>query len=277
MIVWPEARVQPVREQIAETPHVTPSAPAPLAILLDTVPEAPLPPKTNSEPVAAAIVVKLPVIPSASDQPPVAASAPETPSPVRDGDFLEPASSVVKRNTKQVQTAKAETAAKPELKIAATTSQPRAAASLGVPLVSSPAKALTAIPEVSKVPSTNSKTNIVVSIAGGTHKIEPKSMVVAAMQANTSASSSVAPATTKTVASKPEALKNVNANSKTSEIIPFAGGSHKVEPNETLSQIALKYYGHSGPKTLARIMAANKGLEANKIRSGQELTLPATN
>ena len=52
-------------------------------------------------------------------------------------------------------------------------------------------------------------------------------------------------------------------------------GSHKVEPGETLGAIAKKYYGTAGPKTIAMIVAANKGLEPTKLKVGQEIVLPA--
>jgi len=54
-----------------------------------------------------------------------------------------------------------------------------------------------------------------------------------------------------------------------------AASVHKVEPGETLSGIARKYFGTSGPKSIALIVAANKGLDPAKIKAGQELTIPA--
>ena len=50
---------------------------------------------------------------------------------------------------------------------------------------------------------------------------------------------------------------------------------HKVEAGETLSSIAKKYFGASGPKTIALLTAANKGLDPEKLKVGQELTIPA--
>ena len=55
----------------------------------------------------------------------------------------------------------------------------------------------------------------------------------------------------------------------------FAGATHKVEAGETLGSIAKKYYGTAGPKTVAMIVAANKGLEPTKLKVGQEIVLPA--
>ena len=52
-------------------------------------------------------------------------------------------------------------------------------------------------------------------------------------------------------------------------------GSHKVEAGETLGAIAKKYYGTAGPKTIAMIVAANKGLEPTKLKVGQEIVMPA--
>ena len=58
-----------------------------------------------------------------------------------------------------------------------------------------------------------------------------------------------------------------------------AGGgeatTHKVEAGETLGVIAQKYYGSSGPKSVGRIIAANKGLDPAKLKVGQELQIPA--
>ncbi|MCY3021406.1 MAG: LysM peptidoglycan-binding domain-containing protein [Planctomycetota bacterium] len=51
--------------------------------------------------------------------------------------------------------------------------------------------------------------------------------------------------------------------------------THKVEAGDTLSAIAKKYFGTSGPKTIALIAAANKGLDPAKLKVGQELTIPA--
>ena len=56
---------------------------------------------------------------------------------------------------------------------------------------------------------------------------------------------------------------------------PAAATTHKVEGGETLSSIAKKYYGVAGPKTIARIIAANNGLEPSKLKTGQEINIPA--
>jgi len=50
---------------------------------------------------------------------------------------------------------------------------------------------------------------------------------------------------------------------------------HVVSAGESLSAIAQKYYGASGPKSVGRILAANKGLDAAKLKIGQELVIPA--
>lgn len=53
---------------------------------------------------------------------------------------------------------------------------------------------------------------------------------------------------------------------------------HTVAEGETLSDIALKYYGHAGPTFYTAIYEANKdviGDDMNKIVPGQELVIPA--
>ncbi|HEY3319394.1 MAG TPA: LysM peptidoglycan-binding domain-containing protein [Planctomycetota bacterium] len=50
--------------------------------------------------------------------------------------------------------------------------------------------------------------------------------------------------------------------------------THKVEAGESVATIAQKYYGASGPKSVARIVDANKGLNPAKLKVGQELTIP---
>ena len=57
--------------------------------------------------------------------------------------------------------------------------------------------------------------------------------------------------------------------------VPAGGTTHKVESGETLGAIAKKYYGSGGPKSVALIVNANKGLEPTKLKVGQELVIPA--
>jgi nucleoid-associated protein YgaU len=51
--------------------------------------------------------------------------------------------------------------------------------------------------------------------------------------------------------------------------------THKVQSGETLGTIAKQYYGSGGAKSVARIVAANKGLDPNKLKIGQEISIPA--
>ena len=50
--------------------------------------------------------------------------------------------------------------------------------------------------------------------------------------------------------------------------------SHKVEPGETLTSIALQHYGCGGPRTVARIAAVNPGVHPDRIYVGQIVYLP---
>ena len=81
------------------------------------------------------------------------------------------------------------------------------------------------------------------------------------------------------VGERATAESHVKAPAKEKETAaPVAGGAattHKVESGETLSSIAKKYFGTAGPKTIARISAANKGLDASKLKVGQEINIPA--
>jgi nucleoid-associated protein YgaU len=56
---------------------------------------------------------------------------------------------------------------------------------------------------------------------------------------------------------------------------PVEATTHKVEAGETLGAIAKKYYGTAGPKTIAKIVEANKGLDPAKLKVGQEIAIPA--
>jgi nucleoid-associated protein YgaU len=51
--------------------------------------------------------------------------------------------------------------------------------------------------------------------------------------------------------------------------------THKVAAGETLASIAKKYYTTNGPKTIAKIIEANKGLDPAKLKVGQEIVMPA--
>jgi nucleoid-associated protein YgaU len=66
-----------------------------------------------------------------------------------------------------------------------------------------------------------------------------------------------------------------STTTKAPEAAPTEATSHKVEAGETLGSIAAKYYGSSGPKSVGRILAANKGLDAAKLKVGQEIQIPA--
>jgi nucleoid-associated protein YgaU len=57
--------------------------------------------------------------------------------------------------------------------------------------------------------------------------------------------------------------------------VPAGGTTHKVESGETLGSIAKKYYGSGGPKSVAMIVNANKGIEPTRLKVGQELVIPA--
>jgi len=62
---------------------------------------------------------------------------------------------------------------------------------------------------------------------------------------------------------------------KSEKSVPTEATTHKVESGETLSSIATKHYGMSGPKTIASILSANPGLNPAKLKVGQELAIPA--
>lgn len=57
--------------------------------------------------------------------------------------------------------------------------------------------------------------------------------------------------------------------------LPGVEQKHIVQAGETLGNIANKYYGASGPKSVGRILAANKSVDPAKLKIGQELVIPA--
>lgn len=75
-----------------------------------------------------------------------------------------------------------------------------------------------------------------------------------------------------------EARAKVKANQAAKAAKENAIAQHTVQEGETLSDIALKYYGHAGPTYYTAIYEANKdviGDDMNKIEPGQELAIPA--
>jgi nucleoid-associated protein YgaU len=99
-----------------------------------------------------------------------------------------------------------------------------------------------------------------------------KKVAPASVPAGRDAGPTVATAKKTSAKSGPEtAVKTVKA-----EAGPTEATTHKVESGETLGAIAKKYYGVSGPKTIARILAVNKGLDPAKLKVGQEIALPAS-
>ncbi len=74
---------------------------------------------------------------------------------------------------------------------------------------------------------------------------------------------------------KPDGPVTANITTNSPDKAATTTQTHKIASGETLGSIAQKYYGSSGPKTIARIVAANKGLDATKLKIGQELTIPA--
>jgi LysM repeat protein len=66
-----------------------------------------------------------------------------------------------------------------------------------------------------------------------------------------------------------------NLNDVTAATPAGASTTHTVQSGETLSAIAHKYYGSSGPKSVGRILDANKGLDPARLQVGKELIVPA--
>jgi nucleoid-associated protein YgaU len=73
----------------------------------------------------------------------------------------------------------------------------------------------------------------------------------------------------------PVARAEVPHTETASASAPVEATTHKVEAGETLGAIAKKYYGTAGPKTIAKIVEANKGLDPAKLKVGQEIAIPA--
>lgn len=55
---------------------------------------------------------------------------------------------------------------------------------------------------------------------------------------------------------------------------PVAAQTHTVAAGDTLGKIAAKYLGSSGPKAVKKLTDANPGLDARKLKIGQELKIP---
>jgi nucleoid-associated protein YgaU len=64
-------------------------------------------------------------------------------------------------------------------------------------------------------------------------------------------------------------------STSTETALPGVEHKHTVAAGETLGVIAQKYYGASGPKSVGRILAANKSVDPAKLKIGQELVIPA--
>ena len=71
------------------------------------------------------------------------------------------------------------------------------------------------------------------------------------------------------------AAANVPAHATEHGSSHASGSTYKVLKGETLTSIARKNYGSTSPKTIAMIVAANHGVDANSVKAGQELVLPA--
>lgn len=75
-----------------------------------------------------------------------------------------------------------------------------------------------------------------------------------------------------------DSLEEARAKIARNQAAKDAVAEHTVQEGETLSDIALKYYGHAGPTYYTHIYEANKdviGDDMNKIVPGQELVIPA--
>ena len=79
----------------------------------------------------------------------------------------------------------------------------------------------------------------------------------------------------KAPADAPAGSKPVLAEKKEAAPASTEATTHKVESGETLGTIAKKHFGFSGPKSIARIVEANPGLNPAKLKVGQELVIPA--
>ncbi len=55
---------------------------------------------------------------------------------------------------------------------------------------------------------------------------------------------------------------------------PGKSSTYKIETGDTLAGIAKKHYGASGPKTIQLIVAANHGIDPDRLKVGAEITLP---
>jgi nucleoid-associated protein YgaU len=104
---------------------------------------------------------------------------------------------------------------------------------------------------------------------------KPMLVKLAAFSAKPDGAAAKTEAAPKTVAAASKPVK-ADISDKIAEVVSVDGvETHKVQAGETLGTIAKQYYGSSGPKSIARIVDANKGLNPDKLKVGQEIAIPA--